>query len=159
MLDESEKLRWTGPSARYQIAGLLKLITLKRRSGKIIIDGVTIECDRFSYFCSINTPYCGREKIVYPDSLANDGKWEVSYCLEISRAELFNLMSQMTKNDGSWFQRPSKTNVSHQTLELAPTDGNDTINLDGEDNVSGPIRVEILKQNASFISYISKYTE
>ena len=142
LVECAERKRWMG-IARYKVAGFHELWKNKGRDARVTIDGEQVE-GTFSFFMALNTEYMGREKVIFPNASIDDGKWDLIYCKEMGKLRFANVMAKMNKADGSWLELEDVHTRSFRNLELVCENPEDQINLDGEINLTSPIKIEVL---------------
>lgn len=137
----ADRHRWMGVR-RYTAAGLQALWKTGPREGRLTLDGEQAIDGAFSLFLCLNSESMGRDRALLPGAQIDDGHWDVVFCRALSKADLADVVTRMDRGDGSWLD---SEHVEHRRVRRFELDGDerDPVNVDGETNLSMPLRFEV----------------
>ena len=132
---------------RYNIASFFEIIKNKRRTAKIIVDGIERE-DDFAFIIACNTKYVGKDMKMAPNAEIDDGKIDLIIVREAPSLTLFSVFPKLF--DGSHINHDACEYVHCESFSIIPeTTGK--LNIDGEIIGSSPVTIEILKSGVDLI--------
>jgi len=142
----AEGLRIFG-GQRYNIASFFEIVKNKKRTAKLVVDGVERE-DNFAFIIACNTKYVGKDMKMAPSAEIDDGKIDLIIVKEASSFTLFSVFPKLF--DGSHVDHDACEYVHCKTFSILPEEAG-KLNIDGEIIGSSPVAVEILKNGVELI--------
>ena len=142
----AEGLRIFG-GQRYNIASFFEIVKNKKRTAKLIVDGVERE-DNFAFIIACNTKYVGKDMKMAPNAEVDDGKIDLIIVKEASSLTLFSVFPKLF--DGSHVNHDACEYVHCNSFSIIPEETG-KLNIDGEIIGSSPMAVEILKNGVELI--------
>ena len=142
----AEGLRIFG-GQRYNIASFFEIVKNKKRTAKLIIDGVERE-DDFAFIIACNTKYVGKDMKMAPNAEIDDGKIDLIIVKEASSFTLFSVFPKLF--DGSHINHDACEYVHCESFSIIPQETG-KLNIDGEIIGSSPVAIEILKNGVELI--------
>ena len=142
----AEGLRIFG-GQRYNIASFFEIVKNKKRTAKLVVDGVERE-DNFAFIIACNTKYVGKDMKMAPSAEIDDGKIDLIIVKEASSFTLFSVFPKLF--DGSHVDHDACEYVHCKTFSILPEEVG-KLNIDGEIIGSSPVAVEMLKNGVELI--------
>ena len=142
----AEELRIFG-GQRYNIASFFEIIKNKRRTAKVVVDGIERE-DNFAFIIACNTKYVGKDMKMAPNAKIDDGKIDLIIVKEASSFTLFSVFPKLF--DGSHINHEACEYVHCESFSIIP-EKTGKLNIDGEIIGSSPVAIEILKNGVELI--------
>ena len=142
----AEGLRIFG-GQRYNIASFLEIVKNKKRTAKLVVDGVERE-DNFAFIIACNTKFVGKDMKMAPNAEIDDGKIDLIIVKEASSFTLFSVFPKLF--DGSHVDHDACEYVHCKTFSIIPEEVG-KLNIDGEIIGSSPVAVEMLKNGVELI--------
>lgn len=136
----AESLRKLG-RRRYDVAALLRMFQNRRYRGTLEMDGEETVEGGFSMLTASNTIYTGEGTRLAPNARLDDGKLDLIYIRDATRASLLRLFSKIPS--GRHINQPGVHYLQTSHFKLT-TDEPLPINLDGELIESGSFEVRVL---------------
>ncbi len=135
----AERLRMLGP-ARYSIAAMMHILSIKHRRAKLILDGQLFD-DDFLFITACNTRFTGKGMQLAPQADAGDGKLDIVLVRHATRLQMFKLFRKVF--NGSHLSLPyvEYRQVHSFSIEQA---GVNSLLLDGELKGSSPVSVDMI---------------
>ena len=142
----AEGLRIFG-GQRYNIASFLEIVKNKKRTAKLVVDGVERE-DNFAFIIACNTKFVGKDMKMAPNAEIDDGKIDLIIVKEASSFTLFSVFPKLF--DGSHVDHDACEYVHCNSFSILPEEAG-KLNIDGEIIGSSPVAVEMLKNGVELI--------
>ena len=142
----AEGLRIFG-GQRYNIASFFEIVKNKKRTAKLVVDGVERE-DNFAFIIACNTKFVGKDMKMAPNAEIDDGKIDLIIVKEASSFTLFSVFPKLF--DGSHVNHDACEYVHCKSFSILPEEVG-KLNIDGEIIGSSPVVVEMLKNGVELI--------
>lgn len=135
----ADRHRWMG-NRRYTLSGYIQFLCQQSKYLKIIIDGNLIE-NSFRFFMIVNSPRAGNSKLIAPNALLDDGKFDLVLVPHVSRWHFFRTM--LSLQQGKIARSPYIEFYQFKELQLMTNVVND-INLDSEWIMQTPASISVV---------------
>ena len=142
----AEGLRIFG-GQRYNIASFFEIVKNKKRTAKLVVDGVERE-DNFAFIIACNTKFVGKDMKMAPNAEIDDGNIDLIIVKEASSFTLFSVFPKLF--DGSHVNHDACEYVHCKSFSIIPEEEG-KLNIDGEIIGSSPVAVEMLKNGVELI--------